>query len=111
MCTSIASQQRAVLDPSARPPDGWEELIARRSGGTLVRLYWHPTGDDVLVRVSDEQTKEDFFVELPARHAFTARYQPDALRPLNRSKRGDGGALAASDRTNLLAGRGRISLR
>lgn len=58
----------------------WYELASRRSGDTLVRLYWRPREDDVFVYVRDEATGEDFVLEPPSSAALTAFYHPFALR-------------------------------
>jgi hypothetical protein len=60
--------------------DAWYELASRRSGQTLVCLYWRPREDDVFVYVRDELTGEDFVLEPPSSAALTAFYHPFAMR-------------------------------
>jgi hypothetical protein len=58
----------------------WRELAARRTGGTVVRLYWRPREDDVVVYVEDEASGVGFVLEPPNSDALTAFYHPYALR-------------------------------
>jgi hypothetical protein len=64
--------------------EAWHELACRRTGGTLVRLYWRPRENDVFVYVRDEQTGEDFVLEPLRDSALTAFYHPFALRKRQR---------------------------
>jgi hypothetical protein len=63
-----------------RKPEPWYELASRRSGGTLVRLYWRPPKDEIIVCVKDRLTGERFVLEPPKSSALTAFYHPYALR-------------------------------
>jgi hypothetical protein len=56
------------------------ELASRRSGGVSVGLYWRPQGDEIVVRVGDELTGENFVLEPPKQAALDAFYHPYALR-------------------------------
>ena len=60
--------------------EAWQELASRRSGNTLVRLFWRPREDDVFVYVRDELTGEDFVLEPPSSAALAAFYHPFAMK-------------------------------
>jgi hypothetical protein len=64
----------------SRKPEAWYELACRRAGGTVVRLYWKPRGDEIFVHVKDESSGEDFVLEPPSSSALAAFYHPYALR-------------------------------
>jgi hypothetical protein len=80
MNQSIPISGPEVPQVTTRQPEAWHELACRRTGGTLVRLYWRPRENDVFVYVKDEQTGEDFVLEPPKDSALTAFYHPFALR-------------------------------
>jgi hypothetical protein len=69
-----------ALGTSATRSLPWRELAARRTGGSVVRLYWRPPEDDVVVYVEDEQSGDGFVLEPPSSDALTAFYHPYALR-------------------------------
>jgi hypothetical protein len=77
------TSDRDFLSPtsSATRPLPWRELAARRTGGTVVRLYWRPREDDVFVSVEDGLSGEHFVLERPRNDALAAFYHPYALRP------------------------------
>jgi hypothetical protein len=79
---SILSHEHATRPSvtAGRTPEPWYELASRRSGGTLVRLYWRPPKDEILVCVKDRLTGERFVLEPPKSSALTAFYHPYALR-------------------------------
>ena len=68
----------------AAETEAWHELACRRTGGTLVRLYWRPSENDIFVYVRDELTGEDFVLEPPKDSALAAFYHPYALKPSRR---------------------------
>jgi hypothetical protein len=67
-------------DPEAPPKRPWRELAMRSTGGAVVRLYWRPREDDVVVYVEDEASDEGFVLEAPSSDALAAFYHPYALR-------------------------------
>ena len=60
--------------------DACRELASRQADGISVRLYWRPRNDDVIVRVSDGKTGDEFTIEPPKRSALTAFYHPYAMK-------------------------------
>ena len=56
------------------------ELASRQADGISVQLYWRPRCDDVIVRVSDGKTGEEFTLEPPKQSALTAFYHPYAMK-------------------------------
>jgi hypothetical protein len=60
--------------------DACRELASRQADGISVRLYWRPRSDDVIVRVSDGKTGDEFTIEPPKRSALTAFYHPYAMK-------------------------------
>jgi hypothetical protein len=68
------------LDSMAAPNLPWRELAARRTGGAVVRLYWRPREDDVVVYIEEERSGAGFVLEPPSSDALTAFYHPYALR-------------------------------
>ena len=69
---------------SARRPDDSErrELARRSSAGVDVTLYWHPTLDELVVRVCDERHGDHFEIR-PQRHlALDVYYHPYAYADL-----------------------------
>ena len=58
------------------------ELARRSSGGVDVTLYWHPTLDELIVRVCDERHGAHFEIR-PQRHlALDVYYHPYAYADL-----------------------------
>lgn len=60
--------------------DAWRELASRQADGISVQLYWRPRRDDVIVRVSDGKTGDEFTIEPPKRSALAAFYHPYAMK-------------------------------
>jgi hypothetical protein len=79
MTNTISSNERDVASV-VDGKEAWHELASRRSGNTLVRLFWRPREDDIFVYVRDELTGEDFVLEPPSSAALTAFYHPFAMR-------------------------------
>jgi hypothetical protein len=86
--TIRVGEQRGVAAVRRLPQGAWQKLAFRQSGGTLVRLYWRPSEDDVFIYVRDEPTGDDFFIEPPPGSALDAFYHPYALRPLGSTESG-----------------------
>jgi hypothetical protein len=54
------------------------ELATRRNGGVEVRLLWRRDDDVCTVSVADDQTGEEFEVEVTRERALDAYYHPFA---------------------------------
>jgi hypothetical protein len=68
--------------PFPNPDSERRELARRSSAGVDVTLYWHPTLDELLVRVCDERHGADFEIR-PQRHlALDVYYHPYAYADL-----------------------------
>jgi hypothetical protein len=68
-------------EPESRPrSDAWRELASRQADGISVQLYWRPRRDDVIVRVSDGKTGDEFTIEPPRRSALAAFYHPYSMK-------------------------------
>jgi hypothetical protein len=69
---------------SARRPDDSErrELARRSSAGVDVTLYWHPTLDEVIVRVCDERHGARFEIRPRRDLALNVYYHPYAYADL-----------------------------
>jgi hypothetical protein len=71
----LATRATPASDPSAS-----RELASRRSGGVSVGLYWRSQGDEIVVRVRDELTGENFVLEPPKQAALDAFSHPYSVR-------------------------------
>ena len=80
MNVSIPDGELEASSTTARRPGAWHELATRRSGAALVRLFWRPREDDVVVYVRNELTGDDFALHPPSNDALAAFYHPYALR-------------------------------
>jgi hypothetical protein len=78
MNASIPTLELESPTATARRPEAWYELASRRTGSTLVRLFWRPREDSVFVYVKDETTGEDFVLDPPKSSALSAFYHPFA---------------------------------
>jgi hypothetical protein len=74
------STRKPGLDGRAAATDALRELASRQADGISVRLYWRPRCDDVIVRVSDGKTGEEFTLEPPVQSALAAFYHPYAMK-------------------------------
>jgi hypothetical protein len=69
---------RLARHPFPNPDSERRELARRSSAGVDVTLYWHPTLDELLVRVCDERHGAHFEIR-PQRHlALDVYYHPYA---------------------------------
>ncbi len=62
-------------------PNDAIELASRNGGGIVVRLLWRRGDESVLVVVDDEETGEQFEVEVGRERAFDAYTHPFAYAP------------------------------
>ena len=71
-----------VRRPFPNPDSERRELARRSSAGVDVTLYWHPTLDELIVRVCDERHGAHFEIR-PQRHlALDVYYHPYAYADL-----------------------------
>ena len=80
--TSAGALDRRPVGRARRPlpnnESGRRELTRRSGGGIDVTLYWHPTLDELIVRVCDERHGGHFEIR-PQRHlALDVYYHPYA---------------------------------
>ncbi|MFL5964548.1 MAG: hypothetical protein ACJ757_16850 [Gaiellaceae bacterium] len=73
---------RLARRPFPNPDSERRELARRSSAGVDVTLYWHPTLDELIVRVCDERHRAHFEIR-PQRHlALDVYYHPYAYADL-----------------------------
>jgi hypothetical protein len=58
------------------------ELAHRSGDGLVVRLFWDPERDEVVLTFRDRRTGDRFGVEVPKACALRAFEHPAAFRPL-----------------------------
>jgi hypothetical protein len=76
---SVSTRKSELAGPA--PGSGpLRELASRQADGISVQLYWRPRCDDVIVRVSDGKTGDEFTIEPPRKAALTAFYHPYAMK-------------------------------
>ena len=70
--------ERRARYPSASFESERRELARRSSAGVHVTLYWHPTLDELIVRVCDERQGAYFEIRPQRYLALDAYYHPYA---------------------------------
>jgi hypothetical protein len=73
---------RLACRPSPNPDSERRELARRSSAGVDVMLYWHPTLDEVIVRVCDERHGAHFEIRPERYLALEVYYHPYAYADL-----------------------------
>jgi hypothetical protein len=84
--TSAGAFDRRPVRPARRrltnPDSERRELARRSSAGVDVTLYWHPTLDELIVRVCDERHGADFEIRPQRYLALEVYYHPYAYADL-----------------------------
>jgi hypothetical protein len=76
---SVSTPKNELDGRSRSRDDAWRGLASRQADGISVQLYWRPRCD-VIVRVTDGKTGDEFTFEPPKRSALTAFYHPYAMK-------------------------------
>jgi hypothetical protein len=69
---------RSARSPDTSARDERRELARRSGAGVEVTLYWHPTLDELTVRVSDERHGAHFEIRAQPYLALDVYYHPYA---------------------------------
>jgi hypothetical protein len=75
-------QARRARRPFPNPDSARRELARRSSAGVDVTLYWHPTLDELIVRVCDERHGAHFEIRPQRYLALDVYYHPYAYADL-----------------------------